>query len=79
MTCSENGRDLFQANLDPLFYDNFRGLRTKEYFLASMKPVFVWETTMNTQRRRGRMSKITENWLDTAVFDHIWNIITDRM
>ena len=24
---------------------------------------------MNNQRRCGRMSKITENWLNTAVFD----------
>ena len=26
---------------------------------------------MNTQRRRGRISKITENWLNTAVFGHL--------
>ena len=26
---------------------------------------------MNTQRRCGRMSKITENWLNTAAFGHI--------
>ena len=26
---------------------------------------------MNTQRRCGRMSKITENWLNTAVFGHV--------
>ena len=30
-----------------------------------------WETTMNTQRRCGRMSKITENWLNSAVFGHM--------
>ena len=40
MTFLENGRDLFQANLDSLFYDKFHGLWTKEYFLAGMKPVF---------------------------------------
>ena len=26
---------------------------------------------MNTQRRCGRISKITENWLNTAVFGHV--------
>ena len=26
---------------------------------------------MNTQRRCGRMSKITENWLNAAVFGHM--------
>ena len=26
---------------------------------------------MNTQRRCGRMSKITENWLNTTVFVHM--------
>ena len=26
---------------------------------------------MNTQKRCGRMSKITENWLSVAVFGHI--------
>ena len=26
---------------------------------------------MNTQRQCGRMSKITENWLNTAVFGHM--------
>ena len=31
----------------------------------------VWETTVNTQRRYGRMSKITENWPNTAVFGHM--------
>ena len=31
----------------------------------------VWETTMNTQQRCGRMSKITENWLNIAVFGHM--------
>ena len=31
----------------------------------------VWETTMNTQRRCGRVSKITENWLNTAVFGNM--------
>ena len=30
MTCLENGRDLFQANLDSLFYGKFGGLWTKE-------------------------------------------------
>ena len=27
--------------------------------------------TMNTQRRCDRMSKITENWLNSAVFGHM--------
>ena len=31
----------------------------------------VWETTMNTQQRCGRMSKIIENSLNTAVFGHV--------
>ena len=43
MTCPENGRDLFQANLDSPFYSKFGGLWTKEYFLASMKPVFAYK------------------------------------
>ena len=30
-----------------------------------------WETTMNTQRRCGYMSKITENWQNTTVFGHM--------
>ena len=30
MTCSENGRDLFQANLNLLLFGKFRGLWTKE-------------------------------------------------
>ena len=30
MTCSENGRDLFQANLNSLLFDKFRGLWTRE-------------------------------------------------
>ena len=30
MTCSENGRDLFQANLNSLLFGKFRGLWTKE-------------------------------------------------
>ena len=29
-----------------------------------------WETTVNVQRWCGRMSKITENWRNTAVFGH---------
>ena len=34
---------------------------------------------MNTQQRCGRLSKITENWLNTAVFGHMehynrWNV-----
>ena len=34
---------------------------------------------MNTQKRCGRLSKITENWLNTAVFGHMehynrWNV-----
>ena len=70
--CSENGRDLFQANLDSLLYGKFRGLWTKEYFWPAWNQSLhkVWEATMNTQRRCGRMSKITENWLNTAVFGH---------
>ena len=32
MTCSENDRDLFQANLNSLLFDKFRGLWTKESF-----------------------------------------------
>ena len=31
----------------------------------------VWETNMNTLRRCGRMSKITENWLNTAAFGYM--------
>ena len=30
MTCSENGRDLFKANLNSLLFGKFRGLRTNE-------------------------------------------------
>ena len=30
-----------------------------------------WERTMNAQRWCGRMSKITENWQNTAVFGHM--------
>ena len=41
MSCSDNGRDLFQANLDSLLVGKFRGLWTKEYFMTSMKPVFA--------------------------------------
>ena len=72
-TCSENGRCLFQANSDSQFYGKFRGLWTKEYFWQTWNQSLrkVWETTMNTQRRCGRMSKITENWLNTAVFGHM--------
>ena len=32
MTCSENGRDLFQANLNSPLFGKFRGLWTKEQF-----------------------------------------------
>ena len=34
MTCSENGRDLFQANLDSLLYGKLRGLWTKEKYFG---------------------------------------------
>ena len=34
MTYSENGRDLFQANVDSLFYGKFCGLWTKEYLFG---------------------------------------------
>ena len=38
-----------------------------------------WETTINAQRRYGRMSKITGNWLNTVVFGYMelynrWNV-----
>ena len=74
ITCSENGRDLFQANLNSLFYGKFRSLGTKEYFLWQAWNQSLhkeWETIMNTQRRCGCMSKITENCLNTAVFAHM--------
>ena len=34
---------------------------------------------MNTQRRCGRMSKITENWLNTAVFGHMKHYNTSNV
>ena len=73
MTCSENGRDLFQANLDSLFNTKFLGLSTKEHFWQAWNqslPI-VWETTMNNQRWCGRVFKITEYWLNTGLFGHM--------
>ena len=74
MTCSENGRDLFRANLYALCYGKLRGTWTKEHFFWqawNQSLHKVWETTMNTQRPCGRMSEITENWPNTAVYGHM--------
>ena len=68
MTCSENGRDLFQVNLDSLFYDKLHGVFLQAWNQCLHK---VWEATMNTERRYGRMSKITENWLNPGVVGHM--------
>ena len=40
MACSENGRDLFQANLNSLLFGKIRGL-LRSNFMTSMKPVFA--------------------------------------
>ena len=74
MTFSENGPDLFQANLDSLFYGKFRGLWTREYFfdkhetslcIKCEKRLWIPNDDMVV------MSEIKENWLNTVVFGHI--------
>ena len=73
MTCSENGRYLFQANKVHYFMANYAVYELKSNFWQAWNQSLhgEWETTMNTQRQCGRMSKITENWLNTTVFGHV--------
>ena len=74
MACSWNGGDLFQANLNSLLFGKFSGLWTKEHFYDKHDTSLCIKcdiTTMNTQRQCGRMAKITETWLNTAVFGNM--------
>ena len=41
MTCSENGHDLFQANLDSSYLASFVVYELRSNFMTSMKPVFA--------------------------------------
>ena len=81
MTYSEKGRDLFQTNLDSLFYGKLRGLRAKEYFFGKHETrlCIKWE------KRLWLPNDDVVACLKSQKIDRIplclatWNIITDRM
>ena len=70
-----NWPNVSEAHLNWLLSDMFGGLWSEQQFndepAASVSICMVWETTANTQRRCGRMSKITKNGLNSVMFDYV--------
>ena len=81
MTCLENGRDLFQANVDSLFYGKFCGLWTKEYLFGKHESILC----LKCEKRLGIpdddvvacLKSQNTDWIPLSLA--IWNIMADRM